>query len=197
MEWIVKHLKQKQLNLPKHVIHVGGYDGHENQFYQRWGSKSTWFEPLPDKFEELKLKGFNVFNFALGSETKKVKFYVSSNGQSSSVLEPTNHLNIYPQFKFEQTIDVDVKTLDSFNILDCDMLVLDTQGYELEVLKGSKNTLQMINFIVCEVFTKELYKNSPLLKDIQDFLSDYELVDIDWVEGSEKYWGDALFIKKI
>lgn len=197
MQWILKHIKEKQLNLPKHIIHVGGFDGSENLFYQSLQARSTWFEPLPDKFLELKSKGLNVFNFALGSEEKKVNFFVSNNGQSSSILEPTNHLTIYPQVLFEKNIEVEVKTLDSFNIKDCDMLVLDTQGYELEVLKGSKNTLHSVNFVVCEIFTSELYKNSALLKDIQDFLYNYELVEIDWVDGKEACWGDALFIKKI
>ena len=181
--------------MPTHVVHVGGFDGTENRWYEMWGAKSTWFEPIPEKYQELKNKGLNAFNYALGSKSEKVKFHVSSNLQSSSILEPTGHLEKYPNTIFNKTIDVNVRTLDSFDITDCDMLVLDTQGYELEVLKGAFNTLKTTKIIFCEVCIVELYKNCPLLKDIQDFLSEYELVEIDWVDGKEKGWGDALFLK--
>jgi FkbM family methyltransferase len=193
MNWITEHLKNK--GLPKHVVHVGGFDGNENQWYKSWGAKSTWFEPLPEKYEELLSKGLTAHNFALGSKEDEVKFYVSSNLQSSSILEPTGHLQKYPNTLFNETMNVKVRTLDSFNITDCDMLVLDTQGYELEVLKGSSNTLKTVEIIFCEVSTIELYKNCPLLEDIQKFIPDFKLIDIDWVNGKDMGWGDALFIK--
>jgi FkbM family methyltransferase len=195
MDWIIKHLKPE--DLPKHVVHVGGFDGYESHWYEEWGAKSTWFEPLPEKFQDLQLKGLNVYNFALGSKADVVKFYVSNNLQSSSILEPTGHLKKYPETIFNKIINVEVRTLDSFNIKDCDMLVLDTQGYELEVLKGAHNTLNNVKIIFCEVSIVKLYKDSPLLADIETFLPDFKLVDINWVDGIEKGWGDALFIKKL
>ena len=42
----------------------------------------------------------------------------------------------------------------------------------------------------------ELYKNAPLFSDIYKFLSDFEFIDIDWVDGVKQGWGDALFIRK-
>jgi FkbM family methyltransferase len=194
MDWVTTHLQKTRL--PKHVVHVGGFDGYENNWYVQWGAKTTWFEPLPNKFKELQAKGLNAYNCALGSENGTVKFHVASNLQSSSILEPTIHLEKYPNIVFKDTIDVEVKTLDFFNILDCDMLVLDVQGYELEVLKGSQKTLKTVNTIVCEVSFVELYKNCPLLKDIQNFLTEYDLKELYWVDSKEKGWADALFIKK-
>lgn len=193
MNWVTNYLQQTQL--PKHVVHVGGFDGHESYYYHSWGAKSTWFEPLPEKFKELQAKDLTAYNYALGSKSEKVKFHVASNLQSSSILEPTIHLEKYPNIVFNSTIEVEVRTLDSFNITDCDMLVLDVQGYELEVLKGAQETLKNVKIIFCEVSIIELYKNCPLLEDIQKFLSGFKLINIDWVNGQEKGWGDALFIK--
>lgn len=182
--------------MPSGVIHVGGYDGNEQKWYHAWGTKSVWFEPLPDKFQELKSKGLNAYQFALGSKEGKAKFNLSKSLQCCSILEPSGHLEKYPEFSFEGSIDVEVKTLDSFEFKDYDMLVLDVQGYEMEVLKGAIETLKHIKIIYCEVAIIELYKNAPLFSDIYKFLPEFELVDIDWVDGVKQGWGDALFIRK-
>jgi len=182
--------------IPKGVIHVGGYDGSEQRWYDSWGTKSVWFEPLPDKFAELKFKGLNAHQFALGAMEGKAKFNLSKSLQCCSILEPTGHLEKYPQFPFEGSIEVEVRTLDSFAIKDHDMLVLDVQGYELEVLRGATETLKQIKIIYCEVAIIELYKNAPLFSDIYKFLSDFEFIDMDWVDGVRQGWGDALFIRK-
>ena len=182
--------------IPKGVIHVGGFDGNEENWYRSWGTKSIWFEPLPDKFAELKAKGLKAYPYALGSSEGKAKFNLSKSLQCCSLLEPTGHLKQYPQFPFEGNIEVDVKTLDSFALKEYDMLVLDVQGYEMEVLEGAKETLKNIRIIFCEVAIIELYKNAPLFSDIYKRLSDFEFIDIDWVDGVQKGWGDALFLRK-
>ena len=194
MNWFAKHIDKT--GIPKGVIHVGGFDGNEENWYRSWGTKSVWFEPLPDKFAELKAKGLNAHPYALGSANGKAKFNLSKSLQCCSLLEPTGHLKQYPQFPFEGNIEVDVKTLDSFVLKEYDMLVLDVQGYEMEVLEGAKETLKNIRIIFCEVAIIELYKNAPLFSDIYKRLSDFEFIDIDWVDGVQKGWGDALFLRK-
>ena len=57
-------------------------------------------------------------------------------------------------------------------------------------------TLKNIRIIFCEVAIIELYKNAPLFSDIYKRLSDFEFIDIDWVDGVQKGWGDALFLRK-
>ena len=117
--------------IPKGVIHVGGYDGSEQRWYDSWGTKSVWFEPLPDKFAELKFKGLNAHQFALGAMEGKAKFNLSKSLQCCSILEPTGHLEKYPQFPFEGSIEVEVRTLDSFAIKDHDMLVHIVTGKQI------------------------------------------------------------------
>ena len=48
---------------------------------------------------------------------------------------------------------------------------LDVQGYELEVLKGSKKLLKNIDFIITEISFKKIYKNQVNRKRLFKFLN--------------------------
>jgi hypothetical protein len=49
-------------------------------------------------------------------------------------------------------------------------LTIDVQGYELEVLKGSRETLKNINYILTEVNRDELYENCARVEQLDEFL---------------------------
>jgi len=72
---------------------------------------------------------------------------------------------------------------------------IDVQGYELEVMKGSVETLKQIDYIYCEVNKAEIYENNAYIDEIDSFLSQYsfERVEIQWWEDHD--WGDALYVK--
>lgn len=182
---------------PRGVIHVGGYDGNESHWYRQWGAESVWFEPLPDKAAEIAAKGLTVHRCAIGSTPGRASLYLSESLQCCSLLEPSGHLDHYPQYPFAGAIDVDVRTLDEFSFPGFDMLVLDVQGYELEALRGAARTLEQIRLIYCEVSIIELYKGGALFHDIYGHLSPaFQFLGIDWVDGITKGWGDALFIRR-
>ncbi len=84
---------------------------------------------------------------------------------------------------------------------------MDTQGSELEILKGSINSLKNVLGleIECEFF--HLYENQPLFYEIKDFLEDHDFEFIDflrtvrWERHKHRYTGqpqisDVLFLKK-
>lgn len=190
-------IHHSDIRKPRGVIHVGGFDGSEEHWYRQWGARSVWFEPLPDKHAELKAKGLEAYRCALGSASGTAKFFLSESLQCCSLLEPSGHLDQYPQFPFAGTIDVEVRTLDDFGFNGFDMLVLDVQGYELEVLRGAAKTLEQIRIVYCEVSIIELYKGGALFHDIYAHLSPaFEFMGIDWVDGIGKGWGDALFVRR-
>ena len=74
---------------------------------------------------------------------------------------------------------------------------IDTQGFELEVLKGATNTLlKNVKYILIEINTKELYKGAPLVNDIDSFLRNYDFIRTDTQFWAEKDpWGDAFMSK--
>jgi FkbM family methyltransferase len=185
------------------VIHVGAHYGEEHQTYKKLGINDiTYFEPIPKTYKVLeeRVKDATLYNFGLGDEEKEVEMFVEDLDKygCSSILEPTSNYKGYATFTVQKNIKI--KKLDSFNLNNANFLNIDVQGYELNVLKGGKDTLNHIDYVLCEVHritpNKKLdYIGAPLIDDITKFLSHYgfELKDVNWAGVS---WGDAFYIKK-
>jgi FkbM family methyltransferase len=188
---------------PIGVIQIGAHYGQENKVYEKLNIKNrAFFEPIKSNFEVLK-KSIGtehlLFNFALGNTNSKMEMYVetANQGQSCSLLKPAIHTIQHPNIVFNNVEIVDVKRLDDvdLNIDDFNMIVIDVQGYELEVFKGSINTLEKIDVIISEINRDEVYENCVKIDELISFLSDYgfELKEHHWLG---KTYGDGLFIKK-
>ena len=170
----------------KGIIHVGANTGQEIGLYDQYGLGVVWIEPNPDIFETLQsnLLGFprQIAIKGLVSDLENVEYQfhiANNNGESSSILELNLHQDIWPEIVYEKTINLHSRTLPSLlkeNNIDnrnYDMLVLDTQGSELLVLKGATPILQDFNYIKAEVPDFESYKGCCQLKDLQLFLDQH------------------------
>lgn len=186
------------------VIHIGAHYGEENNVYNELNIRDIiYVEPIKTTFDILieKTKGndnIKYFNTALGNFTGETEMISSSNSNTSaSILEPKNHLYLSPNVKFGDKIKVNMDKLDnlSFDRSKYNMINIDVQGYELEVFKGGKDTLNGIDYIMAEINRDEVYKNCAHINELIEFLEPYgfELVETDWA-GRE--WGDGFFIKK-
>jgi FkbM family methyltransferase len=201
------HLKNKyNLKISK-IAHIGAHKGQEVDEYLNIFPEVMihLFEPQLDLFEYLtenfkNFKNISLHNYALGSSNGVSTMFISNNeGQSSSFFEPKEHLNEHPEVKFKKGSNTyEIKVLDELEIEDIDLLNIDTQGYEMEVLKGSRKLLsQGIKYIILEVNKKELYEGCPLVKDIDKFLKKYGFIRTDTHYWMDSYnWGDAFYIKK-
>ena len=195
----------------KGIIHVGGHRGQELITYDKLKFKNIHiFEPLIENFNFLKnisqkLMNSNIrlYNIALGSKKKFQTINLSSNNlESSSFLKPKKHLLLHPKVTFKKGPKIKIDKLDNFNISNCNFLNIDVQGYELEVLKGSSQTLKVIDYINCEVNCDEVYKDNPLIEEIDKFLFQhgFKRVELIWARSKKKFWkklpwGDAFYIK--
>lgn len=187
----------------KGIIHIGGHYGQEYDMYKNLNVPILFFEPLSNNFQHLqnKVKGDpNVITYqcALGNENKLVTMNVevANQGQSSSILKPKKHLEQYPHITFDYTEEVNMFRLDDIDIdlLKYNFINIDVQGYELEVFKGAKNTINNIEYIISEVNRDEVYENCPYVDDLDLYLTNFERVETDWAGDT---WGDALYIKKL
>ena len=187
------------------VIHVGGHIGQEMETYKKNNVENLIvFEPQQVPFQKLKsvvdslnFPNIQLVNKALGNSCATVEMTCNDDGLCSSILNPKQVLEQYPDIIFDRKETVEMVTMDSvigkkhkYNFLN-----MDTQGYELEVLKGAKNTLKTIDCVYTEVNNTEVYENNALIEDIDDFLKEYNMVRVetDWMGGT---WGDAFYIKQ-
>ena len=199
----LEEIVQKYQLKIKGLIHVGAHYGQEYELYQKLGiANLIFFEPLGKNFEILKThvgEKAKLFQLALGNENKPVKMYVETvnHGMSSSILKPQKHLEQFPQIVFDQDEIVEMVRLDDFlsEKENYNFLTIDVQGYELEVLKGSRETLTHISGILTEVNRDELYSNCVRVEQLDDFLKNFDFyrVETNWEGGT---WGDAFYLKK-
>jgi len=201
---IYNYIHKYDFSNAKGIIHVGAHDGAEYEEYQTTFKEDItihWFEPQKDVFEMLLSRLDNkpnnhFYNFGLGSckEIKQIWTENENRGESASFSKPKEHKTLYPKINFYPSELLEIKTLDSFDITDSNILVLDVQGFELEVLKGSISTLKQIDHIFCEINNVEKYEGCPTLVELCEFLSQYgfTLREDWWTDGN---WGDGYWSK--
>jgi FkbM family methyltransferase len=185
------------------VIHVGAHFGQEYQIYRELGiSPILFIEPCDKAFKALQetfkeCPEVTLFQSACGSEFSIGTMNVeqANQGMSNSLLKPAKHLEQYPSIKFTTTEEVEVRKLDEIVEhlgFSGNLLVMDVQGFELQVLKGAPETLKGIDYILLELNRDEVYHNCAKVWEIDAFLQEFTRVETNWAGGS---WGDGLYIK--
>ena len=151
------------------------------------------FEPLPKAFEELKEieKNFssrlNVYNFGIGNKNSNLELnYSTEKSELASFIQDLDKLS-FVDSKNNKKIIVEVMTLDSFfkkyeqtyKEKEIDLLKIDTEGFELEVLNGSLETLinKKPKFIQIEFNWHQLFREQTIYK-FSKILSNYEVFKI-------------------
>lgn len=140
------------------------------------------FEPLPEAFAVLS-KGLggeanvSCFEFALGESSSRARINISGKDDSSSLLPISSLQNaLYPGTASVGSLDISVRRLDEVlvaaNLQGRSLLKIDTQGFELSVLKGCGELLREFSFIYCECSFVELYGGQALAGEVIGFLSD-------------------------
>lgn len=101
------------------------------------------------------------------------------NAQSSSILDFAKHRELWPNIGWMSSLKMHTITLptlvarEGLDLTDYDALVLDTQGSELLILKGSESILLAFRYIQVEVADFEAYKGGARLDEIRTFMASH------------------------
>lgn len=155
------------------------------------------FNSISEKFVDTNL---SIHNTAVGSNSGNLEFNEYSWSALNSLLK-----RAYGTAKIMETYLVEVITIDDFcsknKIPYINLLKTDTEGYELNVLKGASNLMKQnkIQFVYVEIFFNENYVGQSSFGDIYNFLLEnrFELVrfyDILYTADGVASKTDALFI---
>ena len=188
----------------KILAQVGAHFGQEIRIFQKYNfDKIILFEPNTEAVEVLidkskDFKNIQIYPFALGNTNKKNDMYYSSEnkGQSSSFLAPEIHKKVQPNIKFQEKRLVEIKKFEDLNISRVDFLIMDVQGFELEVLKGFGKKINELKFLFTEVNRDNLYSNNVLIWDLDKYLYINGFIRI-WTSWrtADMPWGDAFYLK--
>jgi FkbM family methyltransferase len=188
---LIKKNPEKYLKKIRGLIHVGANTGQERQLYSKYKLSVIWVEPIPEIFAELEnnligiSKQVAIKGLVTDRDNEEYTFKVASNhGASSSIFDFDLHKDIWPNITFEKTISLYSKTLptllieNNIEIGNYDMLVIDTQGSELLVLKGAVSILQNFKYIQTEVPDFEAYKGCCQLEEVQFFFKEQNYEEV-------------------
>ena len=171
-------LADRQINL---LLDVGANQGQYALRMRTLGYRGLLFsyEPGSDAFKLLALHARNdatweVFNYGLGAVDAKKLLNVSGDSVSSSFLRvsPT-HILAAPKSAIAHTEPAEIHRLDgvvSANRSDKIWLKLDTQGSELEVLKGGGAVLAQTEIVQTEMALVPCYEGDAEYTQIFDVL---------------------------
>ena len=182
---MVKFLQNRSI---KTIIDIGAHKGEftENALQMEGVNKIIAFEPQKKIFGILKKKfihdnNVSLNNLALSDKVGK-KLMKINKMTATSTLNDINKDSLY--FKLKNFLlnekssivaeeEVDTITFDIFfkelKFNDNTLLKIDTEGYELNVLKGSEKKIVEIKYILIENQFSNMYKNAAF-KDCHNFL---------------------------
>ena len=191
---IIKKLKQiEEKQTFKIIFDIGGHRGESIElFLKNFNVQNIYsFEPSELNFKVLlktktilkkKFKDINIFleNFAVGDLNKNVTLNYLNETSSSTI----RSLNIESEYfkkkekffgklinKKYQVVQINFKEyLEKKKIDQIDLLKIDTEGYEFEVLKGLKDSINKVSIILFEHHYDNMIIKGYTFSDIHDLL---------------------------
>lgn len=180
---IVHGLKRELPMQPTLVIDGGANVGQFADAVRRGfpGVDLRSFEPVQDVFSVLsqnvgEAEEVTLINKALGATTGQTQINVNKYRHASSVLDAKQGgAANFDKFRKERSETIEVVTLDDY--LDGEsvegywLLKLDVQGYELQVLRGAKDSISNFEAVLVEVGIRPTYEGEATLSELMAVLS--------------------------
>jgi FkbM family methyltransferase len=164
------------------VIDCGANMGDLQLFFkfQEFRISYIGIEPNPLDFKCLKLNTLpsaEVINCALWNSTSSLDFYVDSKGASSSLIEPP---------RYSEKILVNAVRLDSLQFEKIKLLKVEGEGAEPEILQGSKQILNQIEFISVDWGPERGLLQTSTRDECLKFLTDNGFCLVEENDGGRK-----------
>ena len=188
------------------IVDAGANRGQSIERFRRTFARPVIhaFEPGRETFAELQrrcggLSGVHLNDVALGSRAETRTFLHNRSDDMSSFLQPAADA----WGEISSRYPVEVTTVDDYcaarGIERIVVLKSDTQGFDLEVLKGAQRMMarRAVDLIFIEITFSEMYEGLPRFDEIYAFLADrgYALVSFYdfYYQRGRAGWTDALF----
>ena len=193
----INFLKKRGLNNLNVLLDIGAHEGESIKlFTNNFNINEIYsFEPSPISFKILK-KNINAAegnfrktkiileNIALGSKHEKILLKHVSESSSSTIKELNTESKYFKKkFFFLKNFDnqylfkrIEVQQIllsdyiEENSIKSIDFIKIDTEGYELEVLKGAKSMLFKTKFILFEHHYDNMIVKNYFFTEIHNFL---------------------------
>ena len=200
----------------KTVIDIGAHKGEfaQNALQIKSVNKIIAFEPQKKIFKLLKEKFANnkkitLNNFALSEKVEKKIMKINKMTATSTLNHEINKNSLF--FKFKSLLlyqknsiiseeEINTTTFDVFfneeTFDENTLLKIDTEGYELHVLKGSERKIKEVKYILIENQFSKMYKDVNF-KDCHDFLKKKNFKLLKKFRFPTLHYEDRLYINEL
>ena len=144
-------------------------------------------------------KANKIYNYIISDkDNSDIILHKANDTSSSSILDMYIHKEVYPKISYVNSIKSKSITIDTFfdlhniNRSDFNFVNIAIQGAELLALKGAVNYLNYVKVVYIKIHETELYKGCSNIKEIDEFLGNYNFRRIITIM-TDKGWGDALY----
>lgn len=207
LEEDLKSLNQKRPF--RTVFDIGANEGqtslHFNEMFPQ--ARIFSFEPSSQTFEKLKanvqgIPQITPIRTAVGTTEGSVTFKNTGSSVNSSILD---YLNPIGEDMVCNEEEVPLRTVPSIceehKLAGIDLLKIDTQGYDLHVMKGAESLLKAhkVGVILTEVIMVQMYDGQAWFHDVCTYLHElgFRLCCMHGInrEGDPFiHWADAVFV---
>lgn len=188
-----EHLRRHRISM---VVDVGASTGGYAAELRSLGYKGriASFEPRREAFQLLSHNSANdpLWHsecIGIGEQPGSATIQISSNGDSSSLMPMLEkHLSAAPSVQTVGLEEISLQTLDEvFERLCKDerriALKIDTQGYEMSVLRSARNCLARVTLVQVELSLVQLYEGQPLIEEVITYLRGQGFIPIWLMHG--------------
>lgn len=213
---IIKYLKQNLKNL-EIFIDIGSHRGSYtdliiNNFYVK---KVIMVEPQKNIYEHIKKKYLKdkrvkTYNLAVSDKKKRQALYINKHDLTSSLTEidkKNNYLKLKAKL-FGGSINDLIhnkymvnscklsEIIKKNNVKKIDLLKIDTEGHELQVLKGAGSFLKnKVNFMLIEIHNSNIFLNYDA-KKIHNYLKKNKFILKKRYKFPFTTWEDRIYQNK-
>ena len=193
---------------PTTILDVGAHTG---QFYgwakQVWADSVIWMieaNPLHERVlrDITDNKNDEYLITALGDEEREVTFYTRTDKPHTEGNSYYKELNYWDIPQLVQKNKVKLQRLDNLfeNDTTFEVIKLDTQGSELDILKGGEILCKKASVIILEVSYIEYNEGAPSSEEVIKFMDDYGFTKKmsigEHYNGDEIVQKDVVFVNK-
>lgn len=194
------------------IVEIGAHDGRTSDLLRllcRERPRYKAFEPDSRNFRTMRAAGLDPISVAIASEKREARWFASKgetpgvkgrvHTDSSSLMQPTKHLQDHPWCEFEETIVLcqpldyalyGIESNDAGHYHHIDLIWADVQGAQLEVIRGGKHALRATDYLFIEVHPEPLYAGEPTFEELRRELE--EVTGQKWAV-LKRYEADVLF----
>jgi len=204
-KWSLLNLKKNGFS-PTKVIDIGAYEGKWTEEVSLIFPEATFLMIEAQSQKELAIKEIVAndpkrrdYRIALLSSEDDKELLFNQYETASSVLVEHHDTGAEQKTITSKSLD---SILSDSKFKEPDFIKLDTQGYELEILKSGSKALICAKVVLLEVSFIDIYKNGPLVLDVFNFMDKHNFQAYDICSIMRRpldkalFQSDVLFVKK-